>query len=63
MKKLEVKTLKQAIIEMAIGETCISPDGYKTSSVKRTCSEINREGKHLITTTRKEGILFITKLS
>ena len=60
-KKLQTASLSDALKNMSIGETCISPDGYSPKTVIKTCSELKDDG-FLFNTTQKEGMQFITRL-
>lgn len=61
MKKLQCKPLKAALAEMAIGETCIAPDGYSYNAIIVTCSRLKEEGMMFQTSTRT-GEFTITRI-
>lgn len=61
MRKLQCKMLKDALGEMAIGETCIGPDGYDYNSVKVTCHRMKDAGM-MFQTSIRTGVVTITRL-
>lgn len=61
LKKLKTASLSDALKEMAIGESCIAPDGYSPKTVIKTCSELKGEG-YLFNTSRRVGKQIITRL-
>ncbi len=61
MEKLIAKPLIKALEEMAVGSTCIAPDGYSEAGVRRACSDLNSRG-YYFTTTRRTGQQLITRL-
>lgn len=61
MRKLQCKPLKDALLEMSIGETCIAPDGYNARSIIVTCWRLKTEGMLFQTSTRT-GVFTITRI-
>lgn len=61
IKKLETATLDEALVAMAVGETCIAPDGYTVRTVRRACSDLKKRG-YLFQTTMRSGEQTITRL-
>lgn len=52
LKRLQTATLADALKAMAVGETCLAPEGYEKKGVAKTCSELKREGYIFVTTTK-----------
>lgn len=52
LKRLRTATLSDALKQMAIGETCLPPEGYNRMTVVKTCSELKSEGYVFVTTTK-----------
>lgn len=61
MRKLQCKPLKDALIEMAVGETCIAPDGYSHRAIAVACCRLKEEGMMFQTSTRT-GQFTITRI-
>lgn len=61
MRKLQCKALKDALVEMSIGETCIAPDGYSPRAIVVACSRLKEEGMMFQTSTRT-GEFTITRI-
>lgn len=61
IKKLKVASLPVALKEMAVGETCIAPDGYAPRTVRVACTDLRAEG-YLFQTSTRTGIQTITRL-
>lgn len=61
LKKLKTASLADALKEMNVGETCISPDGYAPATVIKTCSELKDKG-YLFQTSQRAGVQIITRL-
>lgn len=38
LKKLKPQSLGEALRDMAVGETCVAPDGYTVQTVRKTCT-------------------------
>lgn len=60
-KKLKTLSLPDALKEMEIGETRISPDECSRAYVKRACTELKDEGFLFVTST-KTGVQTVTRL-
>ncbi len=60
-KKLKTQSLYDALMEMSLGETCISPDGCTPAYVKRACCDLKEKG-YLFQTSTKTGVQTITRL-
>lgn len=61
IRKLRTASLKDALLEMSVGETCLGPDECSRDTVKRVCSELNGNGHHYMTAVRG-GVLYVTRL-
>ena len=61
MRKLQCKPLKDALVEMAVGETCIAPDGYSTRAIVVACCRLKEEGM-LFQTSSRTGEFIITRI-
>ena len=61
MRKLQCKPLKDALLEMSVGETCIAPDGYSQKAILVACSRLKVEGMVFQTSTRT-GQFTITRI-
>jgi hypothetical protein len=61
LKKLIAQSLSTALQSMRVGETCLSPDNYAHSTVKKTCHELNAKG-YIFSTRTREGMQTITRL-
>lgn len=60
-KKLKTQSLPDALMDMAIGQTCISPDECTPAYVKRTCTDLKAKGYVFVTST-KTGVQTVTRL-
>lgn len=61
VKRLQTASLSDALKQMTVGETCLSPDGYSHRTVIKTCCELKTEG-YIFSTTTKTGEQFITRI-
>lgn len=61
MRKLVCISLKDALKDMAVGETCIAPDGLSLKAIQMTINRLKEEGMLFQTSTRT-GVITITKL-
>lgn len=61
LKKLMIQSLPEALKSMAVGETCIAPDGCTPATVKKTCTELKAKG-YVFSTTTKTGVQTVTRL-
>lgn len=61
IKKIRTLGLKEAMLEMEVGETCIAPDECSKYYVRRMCSELKNEG-FLFTTRIVDEDQHITRL-
>ena len=64
LKRLKTASLADALKAMAVGETCLAPEGYDKKGVAKTCCELKREGYIYITSckTGELGEQVITRL-
>lgn len=61
MRKLQCKPLKDALVEMSVGETCVAPDGYSQRSIVVACSRLRDDGMLFVTSSRT-GEFTITRI-
>ena len=61
LKKLKTASLADALKEMKVGETCLSPDECTPKTVSKTCVELKRQGYLFLTSTRT-GVQTVTRL-
>ncbi|MBD5283351.1 MAG: hypothetical protein HDS31_01900 [Bacteroides sp.] len=61
LKKLKTSSLADALREMQIGETCLSPDECTPKTVVKTCAELKSEG-YLFQTSMRTGRQTVTRL-
>lgn len=61
MRKLQCKPLKDALVEMSIGETCIAPDGYSPRAIMVACCRLKEDGM-LFQTSSRTGEFTITRI-
>lgn len=61
LKKLKTSSLADALKEMKVGETCISPDDCTPAYVKSACTELKAQG-YLFTTSTRIGVQTVTRL-
>lgn len=61
MRKLETLTLKDALRNMTLGETCLAPDGFEPTSIRCTCYQLSKENLSY-RTYLKDGLLYITRV-
>ena len=63
LKKLKPQSLGEALRDMAVGETCVAPDGYTVQTVRKTVHDINATGKYVFISSLRSGVQTITRLS
>lgn len=56
LRRLQTASLIDALKGMAVGETCLTPEGYAKRGVAKTCCELRREG-YIFVTSCKTGDL------
>lgn len=61
LKKLKTSSLADALRDMKIGETCLSPDECTPKTVIKTCVELKAEG-YLFQTSTRTGVQTVTRL-
>ncbi len=61
LKKLKTASLADALREMRVGETCISPDECSPKTVTKTCVELKSQG-FLFQTSTRTGVQTVTRL-
>lgn len=63
LKKLKPQSLGEALRDMAVGETCVAPDGYTVQTVRKAVHDINATGKYVFISSLRSGVQTITRLS
>lgn len=61
LKKLKTSSLADALREMKVGETCLSPDECTPKTVIKTCVELKSQG-YLFQTSTRTGTQTVTRL-
>jgi hypothetical protein len=61
IKRLQTASLSDALKQMTVGETCLSPDGYSHKTVIKACCELKADG-YIFNTSTKTGEQFITRI-
>lgn len=59
--KLTTISLEDALKGIAVGQTCMAPDGYNRTTIKVKCSDLKTQGYEYATFIRN-GVQYVTRL-